>query len=78
MGRLDSLAAIYRLAVAVSGVAYPIRFRWYRASTLDAAVELPGGRTVGIVGRGSPPTGPAFPTGCGGCARGRSPEPCSC
>ena len=41
MGRLDSLAAIYRLAAAVSGVAYPIRFRWYRASTLDASVELP-------------------------------------
>ena len=40
MGRLDSLAAIYRLAAAVSGVAYPIRFRWYRASTLDASVEL--------------------------------------
>ena len=52
MGRLDSLAAIYRLAAAVSGVAYPIRFRWYRASTLDAAVELPGGRTVGIVRQG--------------------------
>ena len=52
MGRLDSLATIYRLAAAVSGVAYPIRFRWYRASTLDAAVELPGGRTVGIVRQG--------------------------
>ena len=52
MGRLDSLAAIYRLAAAVSGVAYPIRFRWYRASTLDAAAELPGGRTVGIVRQG--------------------------
>ena len=52
MGRLDSLAAIYRLAAAVSGVAYPIRFRWYRASTLDAAVELPGGRTAGIVRQG--------------------------
>ena len=52
MGRLDSLASIYRLAVAVSAVAYPIRFRWYRASPLDAAVELPGGRTVGIVRQG--------------------------
>ena len=52
MGRLDSLATVYRLAAAVSGVAYPIRFRWYRASTLDAAVELPGGRTVGIVRQG--------------------------
>ncbi len=52
MGRLDSLAAIYRLAAAVSGLAYPISFRWYRASTLDAAIELPGGRTVGIVRQG--------------------------
>ncbi len=52
MGRLDSLASIYRLAVSVSAVAYPIGFRWYRASPLDAAVELPGGRTVGIVRQG--------------------------
>ena len=52
MGRLDSLAAIYRLATGVSVVAYPIRFRWYRASTLDAAIELPGGRAVGIVRQG--------------------------
>ena len=35
-----------------SGVAYPIRLRWYRAASRDAAVALPDGRTVGIVRRG--------------------------
>ena len=50
--RLDAVAAVYRLAAALSGVAYPIELRWYRASPLDAAVALPGGRTVGIVRRG--------------------------
>ena len=50
--RLDALAVIYRVAVQLSNVAYPIRFRWYRASPLDAAVTLPDGRTVGIVRQG--------------------------
>ena len=50
--RLDALAPVYRLAAALSGVAYPLRLRWYRASPLDAAVSLPDGRTVGIVRRG--------------------------
>ncbi len=50
--RLDALAVIYRLAAALSGIAYPIRFRWYRAAPLDAAIEFPDGRTVGIVRRG--------------------------
>ncbi|MYC35608.1 MAG: hypothetical protein F4X66_01625 [Chloroflexi bacterium] len=50
--RLDALAVIYRLAAVLSGVAYPIRLRWYRASPLDAAVTLPDGRTVGVVRRG--------------------------
>ena len=53
MERLDALAAVYRLAAAISGVAYPIGFRWYRGLRLDAAVELPEGRTVGIVRRGN-------------------------
>ena len=52
MERLDALAAIYRLACAVSGVAFPIRFRWYRALPLDAGLALPDGRTVGIVRQG--------------------------
>ena len=52
MERLDALAPVYRLAAALSGIAYPIRFRWYRAAPLDAALEFPDGRTVGIVRRG--------------------------
>ena len=52
MERLDALAAIYRLTAAVANVAYPLRFRWYRARPLDAAVALPDGRTLGIVRRG--------------------------
>ena len=52
MERLDALAVIYRLAAAVSGVAYPIGFRWFRASPLDATLALPDGRTVGVVRRG--------------------------
>ena len=52
MERLDALAVIYRMASLLSGVAYPIRFHWYRASPLDAAVTLPDGKTVGIVRQG--------------------------
>ena len=52
MERLDALAAIYRLACAVSGVAFPVRFRWYRSLPLDAGLTLPGGRTVGILRQG--------------------------
>ncbi len=52
MERLDALAPIYRLACAVSGVAFPIRFRWYRALPLAAGLALPGGRTVGILRQG--------------------------
>ena len=50
--RLDDLAAIYRLAAVLSGLARPISFRWFRASPLDAALSLSDGRTVGIVRRG--------------------------
>ena len=49
MDRLDGLAVIYRVASALSNVAHPIRFRWYRAMPLDAAIALPSGRTVGIL-----------------------------
>ena len=52
MERLDALAVIYHLASVLSGVAYPIRFRWYRAMPLDAAMTLPDGKTVGIVRQG--------------------------
>ncbi len=52
MERLDAVAAIYRIASAVSNVAYPVRFQWYRAVPIDAAMTLPGGKTVGIVRQG--------------------------
>ena len=52
MERLDAVAVIYRLASAVSNAAYPIRFRWYRAMPMDAAMTLPDGRTVAVVRQG--------------------------
>ena len=50
--RLDAVAVVYRLAAALSGLTLPAGFRWYRARPLDAAIELLGGRTLGIVRRG--------------------------
>ena len=50
--RLDALAVIYRLAAAVSNIAYPIRLRWYRAAPMDAVLLLPGRRTVAVVRQG--------------------------
>ena len=50
--RLDAASVVYRLASAVSSMAFPIRFRWYRAMPMDATVALPDGRTVAIVRQG--------------------------
>ena len=50
--RLDSAAVVYRLASAISNVAFPIRFRWYRAMPMDAAIALPDGRTAAVVRQG--------------------------
>ena len=50
--RLDALAVLYRLASTVAGVAHPNGLRLYRALPLDAALLLPGGRTVGVVRQG--------------------------
>ncbi len=52
MERLDALAVMYRLGDAGDGVAYPIRFRWYKSTPLDVSLALPDGRTVVIVRRG--------------------------
>lgn len=52
MERLDAVAVIYRLAFAISGIAYPVRFRWYRAMPMDAVVALPDGRTLAMVRQG--------------------------
>ena len=50
--RLDGVAVIYRLAAAVSNLAHSVRFRWYRAAPLDAAMTLSGERTVGVLRQG--------------------------
>ena len=52
MERMDALASVYAVASTLSGVAFPVRFRWYRAAPLDAAMTLPDGRTVGVVRQG--------------------------
>ena len=49
---LRRLAGEEGVASALSNVAYPIRFRWYRAMPMDAAMTLPDGRTVGIIRQG--------------------------
>ena len=50
--RLDALAVIYRLASAVAGIARPASLRLYRSGPLDAALLLPGERTLGVVRQG--------------------------
>ena len=52
LGRLDALSVLYRLATVVAGAAGPVDLRLYRAAPLDAALLLPGGRTLGVVRQG--------------------------
>ena len=52
LGRLDAVGVIYRLAAAMAGEEGPVGLRWYRALPLDAAIMLPGDRTVGVVRQG--------------------------
>ena len=51
--RLDAVAVIYRLASAISGIEHPIRFRWFRAMPMDAAVALRDGRVIAVVRQGT-------------------------
>ena len=53
LARLDAVAVIHRLASAIASVEEPFRFRWYRAHSLDAAMTLDGGRTVGVIRQGA-------------------------
>ena len=53
LARLDAVAVIYRLASAVAGAAGPPVFRWYRSAVLDAAMTLPGGKTLGVIRQGT-------------------------
>ncbi len=52
MERLDAVGVIYRLSSSIAAETGPLELRWYRASTLDAAIELSDGRTLGIVRQG--------------------------
>ena len=52
MERLDAVAVVYRLASFVAAERGPTAIRWYRAAALDAAIELPGRWTLGILRQG--------------------------
>ena len=58
--RLDAIASVYRLASTIAGAARPICLRLYRAAPLDAALLLPGGRTLGVVRQGAAADRTAF------------------
>ena len=49
LGRLDSVAVIYRLACALAELEPPPRLRWYRSQPADAALGLSDGRTLAVV-----------------------------
>jgi len=50
--RLDGVASTYRLTAATTEAAWPLRFRWYRAQPMDAAIALPDGRSLFVVREG--------------------------
>ena len=52
LDRLDAVGVVYRVASSMAAISAPLRFRWYRAMPVDAAMILPDGRTVGIVRQG--------------------------
>ena len=58
--RLDGVASIYRLASAITDAAWPLRFRWYRAMPMDAAIALPDGRRLFVVREGQTADRTAF------------------
>lgn len=52
--RLDAVGVIYRVAASVAIAAGGLSgMEWYRSRTLDAAVHLPGDRSLGIVRQGA-------------------------
>ncbi len=51
--RLDALTVIYRVASNAADMHHPIRFRWYRAMPMDAAITLPDSRVISMVRQGA-------------------------
>lgn len=47
--RLDLVGIVYRIVATIAGIEHPVRLVWYRASPLDASINLQGGRVLGIV-----------------------------
>lgn len=88
LGRLDSVAVIYRLASALAELKRPPRLRWYRAQPANAALGLGDGRTLAVVRWGRTADRTAFAIrahrlreGGGRRTRGRScsrPTRCGC
>ena len=58
--RLDAAASLYRLAAAAAESVDQLRFRWLRASPLDATLLLPDERRVALVRLGSTAERTAF------------------
>ena len=58
--RLDAAASLYRLAAATAECVDRLRFRWLRASPLDAALLLPEERRVALVRLGGTAERTAF------------------
>ena len=50
--RMDALAVIYRLAAAISNLAFPIGIQLFRAAPADAGIVLPDGRNIAVVRQG--------------------------
>ncbi|MDE2967342.1 MAG: hypothetical protein OXS30_07660 [Chloroflexota bacterium] len=48
-GRIDALAALYRLSCAVADIAFPVQARSYRALPFDLCLRLADGRTIALV-----------------------------
>ena len=57
---MDALAVIYRLASSVAGSARPVSLRLFRSGPLDAALLLPGEKTLGVVRQGAAADRTAF------------------
>ncbi|MDE0101181.1 MAG: replication-relaxation family protein [Bryobacterales bacterium] len=49
LGRIDAVAALYRLSCSVADIAFPIQARCYRAAPVDLCLRLADGRTIALV-----------------------------
>ena len=60
LDRLDALGVVYRIASSMAAIRAPLRFRWYRAMPMDAAMALPDGRSIGVFRQGATSDRTAF------------------